>query len=247
MEPTRLPWNTGVAKPRTQDDAGGSRQHGLAAGSQSGSSAAGVERRRRKGEGALRDPPGRAPSAPPTSLAARWGAAGSARAGSERPASTCKAQWSRPSAPNCARPSFPFRPSHIPRRHRPHPSRAADRPSVTSTGPALWYKYWRRGRRLPTLSGSTLGRGVSVSPPGCRLLCSSHPSRSAALRSDEAESSPHPVRAFLFLAPLHFSSSAAAATAAQLVSVPRVFHTSSPQPMAQAALGISAQGNHIPL
>lgn len=79
-------------------------------------------------------------------------------------------------------------------------------------------------------------------------LCSSHPSRSAALRSDEAESSPHPVRAFLlFLAPLHFSSSAAAATAAQLVSVPRVSPTSSPQPMAQAALGISAQGNHIPL
>lgn len=89
---------------------------------------------------------------------------------------------------------------------------------------------------------------ISVSLPGCRLLCSSHPSRSAALRSDEAESSPHPVRAFLlFLAPLHFSSPAAAATAAQLVSVPRVSPTSSPQPMAQAALGISAQGNHIPL
>lgn len=46
-------------------------------------------------------------------------------------------------------------------------------------------------------------------------------SRSAALRCDEAESSPHSARVFPFLPTLLHFSPAAAATAAQLVSVPR--------------------------
>ena len=51
---------------------------------------------------------------------------------------------------------------------------------------------------------------------------SSHPFSLSALRCDEAESSPHPALAFLLLPALfYFSPSAAAATAAQLVSVPR--------------------------
>ena len=116
-------------------------------------------------------------------------------------------------------------------------------PAQGSLGTMTTNQGWKKAP-LP----SPMQAQLQARPSLATVQTPSHPSRSAALRSDEAESSPHPVRAFLlFLAPLHFSSSAAAATAAQLVSVPRVSPTSSPQPMAQAALGISAQGNHIPL
>lgn len=66
------------------------------------------------------------------------------------------------------------------------------RPSVTSQAPPLTINTGVSGAAFPhslaQLSAAVLP-SISFSFPGCRLLRSPHPSRSAALRCDEAESS----------------------------------------------------------
>lgn len=99
------------------------------------------------------------------------------------------------------------------------PACAAVRPTVTSPGPAPYHKYWRCRHRLSTLWLFPRLQCFHFFLPSLPFLILS---RSSGLRRDEAESSSHPAFAFpLVPALFYFSFSAAAATAAQLVSVPR--------------------------
>lgn len=130
---------------------------------------------------------------------------------------------------------------------RLRPARAAARPAVTSPDPApLTINTGVAGAAFPHSLAFRSAAVFPFFPPSLPLLILS---RSSALQCDEAESSPHPVLAILLLLALLFYFS--------FRPPPPLLHswcrcrafspTSSPQPMAQAALGISAQGNHIPL
>lgn len=136
----------------------------------------------------------------------------------------------------------------------PLPARAGSAPlarlpaGVTSPSPAPGYKYWRRPHRLPTLSGSWFRCRVSLSSASSAF---SHPLSLSSSVCGVATPSPLPARP----SP---SSSCPRWGPVSLRRPPppllpswcrgRAFPpTSSPQLMAQAALGISAQGNHIPL
>lgn len=125
------------------------------------------------------------------------------------------------------------------------PACAAVRPTVTSPGPAPYHKYWRCRHRLSTL---WLFPRLQCFHFFCLLCLFS--SFLALLVCGVTRPNPLPTQPSPFLLYLRCSISLFRPPPPLLHSWCRCRAfppTSSLQLMAQAALGISAQGNHIPL